>query len=264
MTDWAKHQAVCNVITVADKRATAFVPYFGEDDPEMTDELAERIDPNGAAFQTYIVNYWDPSGKLIQHTVPPLIDANIKFRNAISGKSYGVDPGKYRELRYDLEITVWPEVGGKPNSVTIRDLVLGDTAIYKGSNTRAGLLVKKNWLRLFGRDTTNLAVWPSPEVIRRAITKNPNFVIPRGEPQIQILMLKSEDKTILSNLYGTLVFPRLSYLLRRGRDKLPFVKDFQTKLGPGSGVTVDTENLFMIRGKDRDTGDILQLIFETR
>lgn len=263
MTNWAKHQAECNVITVPDKRCTAFVPYYGEDDPEMTPELAERIDPNGAAFQTYIVNYWDPSGKLLQHTVPPLVDANIKFRNAISGKAYGADPGQYRELRYDLEIIVWPKVGVKGSSVKIEGLILGDTAIFKGSQTRAGLLVKKNWLRLFGRDTTNLAVWPSPEVIRRAINSNPDFVIPRGEPQLQILMLKSDDKTVLSNLYGTLVFPRLSYLMRSGREKLPFVKDFELKLGPGSGVKVDAENLFMIRGKDKDTGDILQMIFET-
>lgn len=264
---WANHESECTIVNVPERNMTAFVPYFGEDD-DVSPEIAERIDPNGAAFQTYIVNHWDPSGKVYTHLVEPLIDENVSFTQGGKKHGYGANPGTMGETKYFLNIDIWNEVGSDPVTVTLGPKTVEETAIYRGASDLRGKLAKMNLVRSFNKDTTKLVIWPSMQDLRTALGKN--AVIPKSGAAIRVQMILTKNNEIVMDnnkvvmdIHGVLCFGTVSYLRRGLKSLLPFQSEFRQKVGKGSNTyNAEPKNLFMLRGVNKDTGDSLQMIFE--
>lgn len=257
---WANHESECTIVNVPERNMTAFVPYFGEDD-DVSPEIADRIDPNGAAFQTYIVNHWDPSGKVYTHLVEPLIEDNVSFTQWGKKQGYGANPGSLGGLKYNLIVDMWPEVGAPPVTATLEGLSVADTTIYRGATNKTGQLAKMNLVRGLKRDTTKLVFWPGTEELMNAL--GTRFEIPKSGAAIRVRMVL-ENGIEVTNIHGILCFGTVSYLRRGLKSLFPFQSEFRQKLGKkaAGSIKANPENLFMLRGVHKDTGDSMQMIFE--
>ncbi len=255
---WVEHEAVCNTIEVPRSGMTAFVPYFGEGN--LPQEIEERINETGPSYQTYITYHYRSNGTLEQN----LIEANVAFGKGGSKVGYGADPGTLGETMYDLRISVEPEVGKGMQTVVIPNLSIGETAIYKGSKTKAGELAKMNFTRAVNADTTTLVMWPGTERLMQAIGQNPQFVIPSTGAAMKIEMVVNGQTAM--DIHGVLCFEkytggRSGFLKRTFKSLLPFQSEFQRKLGKNSAIRANLNNLEMLRATDQK-GNSVQLIFE--
>lgn len=250
---WVEHEAICNTIEVPHPGMTAFVPYFGEGN--LPQEIEERINETGPSYQTYITYHYRTNGTLEQN----LIESNVAFNKGGSKMGYGADPGSLGELTYDLRISVEPEVGKGMQTVTLKNLSIGETAIHKGSK-----LAKMNLTRVTNADTTTLVLWPGTERLMSAIGQNPAFVIPSTGASIKVEMII--NGRVVADIHGVLCFEKFTggrsgFLKRTFKSLLPFQSEFQNKLGKKSTIRANLNNLEMLRGSDRK-GNSVQLIFE--
>lgn len=255
---WVQHEAVCNTIEVPRSGMTAFVPYFGEGN--LPQEIEERINETGPSHQTYITYHYRSNGVLEQN----LIEANVSFGKGGSKVGYGADPGTLGKTKYDLRISVEPEVGMGMQTVVIPDLSIGETAIYTGSKTKAGELAKMNFTRAVNADTTTLVMWPGTERLMQAIGQNPQFVIPSTGASMKIEMVVNGQTAM--DIHGVLCFEKFTggrsgFLKRTFKSLLPFQSEFQRKLGKNSAIRANLNNLEMLRATDQK-GNSVQLIFE--
>ena len=260
---WHAHADDCNVINVPEPNMTAFVPYFGED--IAAEDFVERLNPDGPTGQSYLVQYVDPAGAIVQHVVEP-VGANVCYSRGGSKLGYGAAPSeKLMKFGYSIKLTMEPEMGETYQTVTIPDLIVGETAIYKGAGGLHGALAKLNLARFANRDSSTLVLWPGVDNLQDAIAKSDGFDVPNTGGQLRIQLLDDRDKEI-SKIHGVFCFEKYvggkSRVFRRGLKSLqPFQSEFKKKLGRGNTVTASLSNLEMLRATNSD-GVSVQLIFE--
>ena len=133
---WVTHHDDCNVIQVTGDQMTAFVPYIGEDMEEQ--EVVDRLDINGPAYQSYLVNYHSPSGVLKQHVIEPLIGKNVVFQRTTKGIGFGDIPEFLVGETYSINFSI------NGQEFSLNNLEFKETLFHKDSYGWKGKVASKS------------------------------------------------------------------------------------------------------------------------
>lgn len=272
MVGWNAHQDECNVIHVSSPTATAFVPYFGED--QFDERQLEEVDPNGGLHQTYIVHYTDPAGAIVQHTIEPIL-GKASFIEGGSKLGDGANPADVQwgpnftdkgisDRKYSMVITYRGAGGFGPSKKTkIDGLTFGSTAIHRDAKNTLGKLAKLNPTRFYNTDKSTLVLWPESRFVMNAMAKAGIEIDSQGG-SMYIELYMDGYSAPFSSIYGALEFGKrrsgIFQVFKRGfKSLLPFQKEFEVKMGGKKQSSLET--LVMLRGADNQ-GNAVQLTFQ--
>lgn len=225
---------------------TAFVPYFGEDVENK--EMIDRLDPNGPAYQSYLVSYHSPSGYMKQHVIEPLIGEAVRFKRTRQGLGYGDFPEELREETYDLSVTV------NNHTFVMNGLKFAETAIHAKSYGNRGKIAE-----LFGGNTYN----------RDFVTLNPGNAALSNDlrladlsPMDQVTIVMSVQRKTVVEFSGRLLSAqsRWDKVFGGGRALARPFQWFQRY----KYDKVDVSNLKLLRGTDMNGNSVVLALFQPR
>lgn len=265
---WTQHCKECpNVIMNAPiPNWVVFKPSLLE---ELYDEqeLRDALPVDSIVFQTYLVHHTDNAGRVSEQVQGDLIGAAaFHSTNALFGAGTSLEES-LQNKPYSIRVTRQDPFSDMEETMVIRgqnntgNNVIGRTG---KENDEARFLYN---LRKLGKKPGNdVVLWPTPDSVQEASDRS-GLEFPLEGTNIR-LQLYINDTELVTSIEGVLCFEQdlytwMSKLRRKIASK--FQIQMRKKLGKG-GKSASTygqslKNLFLVRGMDRSTGVMAQLIF---
>jgi hypothetical protein len=252
------------VVRVQDRTTIPLLPFVNVD--AMDEPSIEALPKNHTVYQSYLVQYCDPSGRIESYQTEPLIAGKADI--ARGGEKFGRTPNQLEKLApgvAELQYNVQLEVFDGFESKEAKKLVIGpftvasDSIWVKSPNPMNKKLAKYNARRIAKSDRGVVVLHPNPAVLRKAIADAFGFPFPvNGNVRVTVInpqdTAANEQGKYMAQIHGTYSLGRKAdAVTRRGLALL--TTEFKIKeLGA-------SENMRAIAGTD-DEGNSLNLILE--